>query len=113
MSAGSIWSGMRPTWRSNSRRRGDAEASTKGGLVTHSPPQMQHANQGEEASGGVEIDLDLVGEPLGQQRGPFVVQRPPADVDRLNLRQARTADRFVIAVADHEIIFDDTAKRRQ
>src|SRR5580704_3805210 len=113
MSAGSTQSGMRPTWRSSSRRRGDAEASTRGGPVTQSPPQVEHANQGEQAPGRVEIDLDLVGEPLDQQRGPFIVQGPPADVDRLDLREARPADRFVIAVADHEIIFDDTAKRRQ
>src|SRR5260370_1084037 len=105
--------GIRPTWRSSSRRRADAEASTRGGPVTQSPPQMQHANQGKEAPCCVEIDLDLVGEPLDQQRGPLVVQGPPADVDRLDLRQARTADRFVIAVADHKIIFDDAAKRRQ
>src|SRR5437588_12788802 len=113
MSAGSSTSGMRPTWRSSSRRRGDAEASTKGGPVTRSAPQVQHANQGKEPPRRVEIDLDLVGEPLDQQRGPLIVQGPPADVDRFDLRQARTANRFVIAVADHKIIFDDPAKRRQ
>ena len=65
MSAGSMQSGTRPTWRSSSRRRGDAEASTSGGPVTtRLSAQMQHANQGEEAPRGVEIDLDLVGEPL-------------------------------------------------
>src|ERR1700720_1516782 len=97
MSAGSMQSGIRPTWRSSSKRRGDAEASTRGGPVTQSPPQMQHANQSEEAPGRVEIDLDLVGEPLDQQRGTPLVPGPPADVDRLALREAPTAGRFDIA----------------
>src|SRR5262249_48778951 len=32
---------------------------------------------------------------------------------RLDLREARTPDRFVIAVADHEVVPDDAAKRRE
>src|SRR5215468_11231687 len=69
ISGGSMQSGAMPTWRSSSRRRGDAEASTNGGPVTQLTPQMQYANQGEEAPRGIEIDLDLVGETFHQQGG--------------------------------------------
>src|SRR5258708_29221645 len=93
MSAGSMQSGTRPTCRSSSRRRGDAEASTRGGAVTkRSSPQMQHADQREQAAGGVEVERDLIGDAFHKQRGAFVVERPSAHVDRLDPSKTRTAD---------------------
>src|SRR5271166_1149397 len=112
MSAGSTRSGLSPICQSSSSRRGEAEASTSTDTIaTASSPQMQHANQREEAPCRVVVDRSLVGEPLHQQGRPLIVQRSPSDVDRLDLRQARRANRLVIALADHEVVADDTAKR--
>src|SRR5215469_574473 len=108
ISAGSIRSGTKPTWRNSSNRRGETEASTRGGAVTtRSPSQMQHADQCEQAPRGIEVDLDLIGEPLHQQRGALVVQQAATHVDRLDLREARTADRLVVAFAHHEVISEE------
>src|SRR6516162_434912 len=72
---------------------------------------MQHTDQREQPAGGIEVDRNFVTEPLHQQRGTLVVQRTPAHVDRLDLREAGTPDCLVIALADHEVIPDDPAKR--
>src|SRR6516225_7030381 len=74
---------------------------------------MQYANQREQSTGSVVVDVDLVGEPLNQQRRSLVVKRSPAYVDRLDLRQIRPADRLVIAFANDKIVADDTAKGGQ
>src|SRR6516164_9631151 len=74
---------------------------------------MQYANQREQSSGSVVVDIDLVGEPLNQQRRSLVVQRSPPYIDRLYLRQIRPADGLVIAFADNEIVADDAAKGGQ
>ena len=49
---------------------------------------MQDADQGEQPTRGVEVDLDLAREPLAQQLGAFVVQAAPAHVDGLDLARA-------------------------
>src|SRR5580704_13361605 len=86
MSAGSMLSGTMPIWRSNSSRRGDAEARTRIGVaIRKSGAQMQHADQREEAPAGVVIERDLAGQLFDQQRRALVVQRPPPGVDRLDL----------------------------
>src|SRR5262249_8037486 len=107
-------SGTMPTCCNSSNRRGEAEASTRGGAVTtRSPPQMKHTDQCEQAPRRIEIDSNLIGEPLHQQFGTFVVQRSPAHVHRFDLSKARMPDRFVIAFAHHKVIPDDAAKWRE
>src|SRR5579875_38320 len=118
ISAGSMRSGSIPIWRSSARRRGDAEASTNSGTVTASAPsrsaaQMQHANQREQASRRAMIERHLVGQPLGQQRRALVMQRLPPGIERLDLRQIGAVDRPIVALAHHEVILDDAAKRRE
>src|SRR4051812_42521176 len=48
---------------------------------------VQHADQREQAARGVEVDLDLLLQPLAQQLGAFVVKPAPSHVDRLDLRR--------------------------
>src|SRR5690349_6839224 len=78
-----------------------------GAPIPVSPFPVQHGNQREEAARGVEIDADLVLEPLHQELGALVLEPAPAHVDRLDLARARAADRLVIAVADHEVVLHD------
>ena len=58
------------------------------------------------------VDLDLVGEPRGDQLGALVVQRGALAVDRLDLARARGADRGVIGLADEEIVLQQRPERR-
>src|SRR3546814_12187619 len=74
---------------------------------------MQHADESEEAAGGIEVDLDLILEPLHQKLRSFVVQASACHVEGLDMRRRQAADRVVIAFADLEIIADDTAERHQ
>src|SRR5262249_54810090 len=114
ISAASISSGISPTCRSNSSRRGEDEASTRRGAVTiPSTPQMQHANQCKKPPCGIEIDRDLVRYALEQHRRALVVQGATAHVDRLDLCKARAADSLVVAFANHEVVPDDPAKWRK
>src|SRR5437764_516990 len=110
ISAASTWSGTMPIWRSNSSRRGEAEASTRIGMAA-SAAQVQHANQREQAARRIMVDRHPAGQALGQQFRTLIVQRAPADIDRLDLGQALVADRLVIALADEKIVFDDAAER--
>src|SRR6185312_5409353 len=105
ISAGSITSGKMLICRSNSSRRGEAEASTRIGiacLISRLSAQMQHADQREQPPSGVVIDRNLAGEQLDQQCRAFVVQRPAAGVDRLDLAEVMAAHGIVIALADDE-----------
>ena len=51
-------------------------------------PDVQDADQREQAPRGVEVELDLAGQALAQQLGAFVVQAAAAHVDGLDLRRA-------------------------
>src|SRR6202040_1787105 len=84
------------------------------GAIRHaSSLPMKHGDQGEQPPRGIEIEGDLVLEPLHQQLGAFVVKAAPAHVDRLDLARRRGADRLVIALANQEIVFDEATERRQ
>src|ERR1700756_3594316 len=74
---------------------------------------MQDGDQREQAAGGFEIDPHLAFQPLLQRARAFVVNAAAAHVDGLDLVGSRGADRLIIAVADHEIVFDDPAERRE
>src|SRR5579864_2728169 len=81
--------------------------------IAASGPQMQHAEQREEAPRGVEIDGDALGDAFAQQLRALVVERAPAHVDRLDARRARGADRGEVALADQEVVLDHAAERLQ
>ncbi len=89
------------------------ENSTRKAEIERGPlgPQMQYADQREQAPAGVVIDRGFAGELLDQAAPTLVVQRPAAGVDRLDLAQIVPAQCVVIALADDEIVFDDAAKR--
>src|SRR6266403_2224722 len=74
---------------------------------------VQHADQGEQPAGGLEIDPHLALQALLQRARAFVVNAAAAHVDGLDLVRRRGADRLVIAVANHEIVFHDSPERRQ
>jgi hypothetical protein len=74
---------------------------------------MQHADEGEQAPGGVEINFDLAGKPVHQGLRAFIVQAAAAHIDGLNLAWRRVPDRLVIALADHVIITDHAPERGQ
>src|SRR5947199_10726085 len=99
-----------PIWRSNSSRRGEAEASTRIGIAV-SAAQVQHANQREQAARRIMVDRHPAGHALGQQFRTLIVQRAPADIDRLDLGQALVAACLVIALAEEKIVFDDAEER--
>src|ERR1700730_14606478 len=95
-----------PIWRSNSSRRGEAEASTRIGMAG-SATQVQHANQREQAAGGVVVDRHLAGEALGQQLRAFIMQGTAADIDCLDLSQSLVAGRLVLGLAHQKIYIAD------
>src|SRR5579862_3725690 len=74
---------------------------------------MQHAEQREEPPCRVEVDLDAIGKTLAQLLAAFIVQSAAAHIDRFDAAGARLAHGVVIAAADHEIVFDDLAERRE
>ncbi len=74
---------------------------------------MQHADQREEPARRIEVERDLVGEPLAQQLRAFVVETAPPHVDGFDLHRAGALDRRKIALADQEVVLDDAAERRQ
>src|SRR3546814_5307390 len=45
-------------------------------------PDMQDADEGKQAAGGIEIGVDLALQPFAQQFGAFVVDAAPGHVDR-------------------------------
>src|SRR5581483_3364437 len=95
----------------NSTAPGSASA------IVPRPPRLaaevQRADQREQPTRGVEVDLDLAFQAFPQHLRTFVVQAAPAHVDRLDLRRRGGADRAVVAVADLEIILHDPAERRE
>src|SRR5688500_12682739 len=67
---------------------------------------VQDADQGEEASGGVEVHLDLVLQAVLEELGSLVVDAAPGHVDRLDALGRVRADGFEIAFADREIVLE-------
>src|SRR5262249_190789 len=74
---------------------------------------MQHAHQREQPARGVENDRDLVLDGVLQDARTLVVQTTAGHVDRLDARRRRGADRRVIAVADQEVVLNDTLEGRE
>ena len=74
---------------------------------------MQGADQCEQPARGVEIDVDLPGEPLTQELGALVVQAAPAHVERLDLRGTELLDGGVVALAHQEVVLHDLAEGRE
>ena len=67
---------------------------------------MQSADQREESSRSIEIDIDFSIQPLSKEPTALVVQTAPTDIDRLDLGRWCGADGLVITVADEEVILD-------
>src|SRR5262245_54749769 len=74
---------------------------------------MQGADEGEQTARRVAVDADLALEALYQNAAALVVQATAPHVDGLNARRRRGADGLVVALADDEVVFDDTPQRRQ
>src|SRR3954452_6235065 len=74
---------------------------------------VQDGDQSEQPAGGFEIDPHLAVQALLHGARPLVVDAAAAHVDGLDLVRSRGADRLIIAVANHEIVFDDAPERRQ
>src|SRR5271154_6631026 len=90
-----------------------AKSTLPGSRAIHSASDVQHADEGEEPARGVEVDLDLVRQPLPQQLRALVVQAAPAHVESLDARRTRGADGGVIVLADQEVVADDAAEGLQ
>lgn len=73
---------------------------------------MKAANQREKTPSRVVIELNFILKALAQDIGAFVVHAAARHIDGLNLRRGGIADRVVIALAQHEIVFNDFSKRR-
>src|SRR5690242_12906817 len=87
-----------------------AKSTLPGRRIRASSPDVQDAHQGEEPPSRIEIDVDLVRKLVAQKLRSLIVQAAAADIDRLDLRWARGADRRVVALADQEIIAHDPAE---
>src|SRR6266404_750821 len=74
---------------------------------------MQHADQREQPARRVEVEPDLVGEPLAQQLRALVVETAPPHVYGFDLHRAGALDRREIALANQEVVLDDAAEWRQ
>src|SRR5512132_1114441 len=71
---------------------------------------MQGADQGEQSSGGGDVDEHLALEPLHEQAAAFVVQATPSHVDRLDAGGRLGLDRLVVALAHQEVVLHQAAK---
>src|SRR5690606_4174865 len=80
------------------------------GSSATSATNVQHADQGEQAPRRLGVEADLALERLCELFRALVVQAAPAHVDRLDTAGRGGADRLEIALADHEVIFDQPAK---
>src|ERR1700691_5470466 len=78
-----------------------------------SSADMQHAEQREQLPRGGEIDGYLAGQGFAQQLGALVVYRATAHIDRFELGRRGGLDRVIIALAQHEVVLDQAAKRRK
>src|SRR5579883_1459508 len=99
---------LRP--QANSTARGGFAGA---GIRGSSPLPVQYRDQREQSPRGVEVELDLALESLHEDARAFVMQGAAPHIERLDTVRRRRADRRVIAVADHEIVLHDAAKRRQ
>src|SRR5580658_2556106 len=108
-----VWSGQKyaPTIRRPDRPRlSDTrcrQPSSRG------DPLCQHANQSEQSSRRVEVDLDLARQPFSHQFRALVVQAAPAHVDRLDPRLAAFLNRLDVAVHQHLVILHEAPERAQ
>lgn len=73
-------------------------------------PRMQDADQREQPAGRIHVDLNFIDQTITQQFSAFIVQAAARHIDGFDLRRCHGLDGVKIAFADHEAIFDDTAK---
>src|SRR5262249_62420220 len=92
--------------RSWARRRTAPPAAAAAAAIASSLP-MQHADQGEQAPCGVEVELHLARQPIHQDIGALVVQGAAGHVERLDAVGRGGADGGVVAVADGVVVLDD------
>src|SRR5215475_3165577 len=74
---------------------------------------VQHADQGEQATRGIEIDHHLSLESFHQNTRTVIVNGAPAHIDGFDLVGSRSPNRLIVTVADHVVVLDDAAQRRQ
>lgn len=74
-------------------------------------PEMQHADEGEEAAGGGVIHLGLAVEPFLEDACALVVDAAAGHVDGLDLGWGQAFDRVEIALADLDVILHHLAER--
>src|SRR5512145_196969 len=85
--------------------------STLPGRSANSATNVQDADQGEQAPRRLAVDRDLALERVGELLRALVVQPAATHVDRLDAARRGAADRLEIALADHEVVLDQPAKR--
>ena len=71
---------------------------------------MQHADQGEQAPGGIEIDVDLALKTLFQHVCALIVDGAAGHVHRFNLLGGRRLDGLIVTIANCEIFSDEPTK---
>ena len=69
-------------------------------------PHVKAANQREQPSRRIEIEIDFFMQALTKDFRSFVVHRAPRHIYRFDLRRRRIADGVIVALTQHEVIFD-------
>ena len=71
---------------------------------------MQNADQREQATRSIEIDLDLALQPLAQEFGGIIVDGTTGHVDGLDLLWGGGPYRLIVTIANREVILDRPAE---
>src|SRR5262249_60721107 len=74
---------------------------------------VEHTDQGEQTTRGIEIDHHLSLESFHQNTRTVVMNRAPAHIDGFDLVGSGGPNRPVVNIADHDIFLDGAATRRQ
>ena len=84
-----------------------------GWSATGSGPEVENADQGEQATRSVDVKFDLAAETFLKNARALVVNASPRHVDRLDLARRKPLDRIEVTLADLVIVFHDLTKRSQ
>src|SRR6056297_343121 len=81
--------------------------------IPASAPEMQNADQGEQAPRGVIVDTGLALKPFFKDARALVVDATAGHVDGFDLARRHVLDRIEIAFADRPVILDHLPEGRQ
>src|SRR5262249_56411118 len=103
--------GERTALRLPAKRTAPGRSASPGSKASALP--MQGADQGEQASGGGDVDENLALEPLHEEPASFVMQATPSHIDRLDAGGRLALDRLVVALAHQEVVLHQAAEGRE